>query len=459
VTVNIWNINIGDRRPHVRVPYNDSVTTVRDYTPRRRIRGAETLYASGRSAADRVRSLESTSGRESFSRTARTGGDFARTDVARIDRGSRTRDVRIDQQAPDYARASRSNPVVASNTRFRGDRDDESVTVSNSRDRQGGPRTQAGAPRENESARTNVPARGGVEDNGRGEGRSDNTTERSRTARTDIDPGTTPARTRTQEPGRTAVPRDNAVTPGSRTRSAEPESFGNTRPSTPARTRTQEPGRTQVPEGGGVAPGSRTRSVAPESSGNSRGARSTAEPTRTPARTSVPEVNNAPGRTSAPRTSGPAVDRGTGTRSAAPATRERTESRGSYTPPSRTVAPERPAPSVRQNRVAEPTRSESRVQYTPDVERSVPQTRAPATVRGNVDARPMPQQAPQSSGRSYSAPAQNNNRAPSVQAPRVESSRGGNIQSAPRPSGGDSGGGRVFGGRDSGARESGGRGR
>ena len=40
ITINIWNINTGDRRPHVRVPYNDSVTTVQDYTPRRQIRGA-----------------------------------------------------------------------------------------------------------------------------------------------------------------------------------------------------------------------------------------------------------------------------------------------------------------------------------------------------------------------------------------------------------------------------------
>ena len=429
VNINIWNINTGGRRPDVRVPYNDSVTTVRDYTPRRRIRGAETLYTSGRSASDRVRSLESTSGRESFSRTTRTGGQLARTDEARIDSGSRTRSVRIDQQAPDYTRASRSNPVVASNTRTRGAQEDESVTVSNTRDRQGGTRTQAGQPSENGSARTSAPSRGG--------NRGESATEPSRTARTDIDPGTSPStRTRSTTPARTQVPDGNGAAPGSRTRSVEPESFGNTRSSTPARTRTQTPGRTEVPESATATPSTRTRSVEPESSGSARGTRSTAEPTRTPARSSVPEVNNESGRINVPRNSGGTVDRTPTTRSAAPTTRERTTPRETYTAPSRTVAPERSEPAVRQNRVSEPTRSTgSRVQYTPDVQRSVPETRAPATVRGNVDARPMPQQAPQSSERSYSAPAQNNSRTPSYQAPRAESGRGGSIQSAPRSSG------------------------
>ena len=476
VTINIWNINTGDRRPHVRVPYNDSVTTVRDYTPRRRIRGAETLYASGRSASDRVRSLESTSGRESFSRTTRTGGEFARTDEARIDRGSRTRNVSIDQQAPDYTRASRSNPVVASNTRTRGAQEDESVTVSNTRDRQGGTRTQAGLPSETESTRTGAPDRGGDRGgdrgvdrgNARGNDRGESATEPSRTARTDIDPGTspartrstTPARTRTQEPGRTAVPEDAGVTPGNRTRSVEPESFGNTRPANTGRTRSQEPGRTPIPESENAAPATRTRSVEPESSGTSRGSRSTAEPTRTPTRTSVPEVNNESGRTSVPRNSGGTVDRTPSVRSSAPATRERTEPRESYTPPSRTVAPERSAPSVsstRQTRTVEPVREpERRVQQVPDVEREVPLNRAP--VRSNVESRAIPQEAPQSSGRSYSAPTRNEERAPSFQAPRVESGRGGNIESAPRSSGGDSGG-RASGARESGGRESGGRGR
>lgn len=480
VTINIWNINIGNSRPHVRVPYNDSVTTVRDYTPRRRIRGAETLYASGRSAADRVRNLESTSGRESFSRTTRTGGEFARTEEARIDRGSRTRNVRIDQQAPDYARASRSNPVVASNTRTRGGQEDESVTVSNTRDRQGGTRTQAGLPRETESTRTSAPERGD-----RGNGRGESATEASRTARTDIDPGTsptrtrstTPARTRTQEPGRTAVPEDTGATPGTRSRTAvpgdtgatpstrsrsvEPEAFGNTRPANSERTRTQTPGRTQIPESENAAPVTRSRSVEPESNGNAHGTRSTAEPTRTPTRTSVPEVSNESGRTSVPRNSGGTVDRTPSVRSAAPVTRERTEPRESYTPPSRTVAPERSEPSVsstRQTRTVEPAREpERRVQQVPDIEREVPLNRAP--VRSNVESRAIPQDVPQSSGRSYSAPTRNVDRSPSFQAPRVESGRGGNIISGPRSSGGDLGGGRASGGRVSGGHARGGHGR
>ena len=127
VTVNIWNINAGSR-PQVRVPYNNSVTTVRDYTPRRSIRGASTLAVSGRSATARVQHLESRSGRASFTTASRTGGDFVRTSVSR---NSGVRTARISQSTPDYARASRGNPVRATSTPARIDRGE---STSRSRD-------------------------------------------------------------------------------------------------------------------------------------------------------------------------------------------------------------------------------------------------------------------------------------------------------------------------------------
>lgn len=434
VTINIWNINTGNRRPDVRVPYNNSVTTVRDYTPRRQIRGSDNFYTTGRSAGERARSLETVSGRDSFARTNRTGGEFARTDVSRIDASSRTRSVRIEQQAPDYTRASRSNPVVATNARTRSGQDSEAVTVSNTRDRQGSTRTQAGAVRESNSTRTSVPDRGGdrgsertpVRTGDRGETRSEPTVDSTtRTARSDIDPGFGPTPIRT---GRTS----------------------------PART--QAPGERSTPDRSADTPATRSRT--PESGDTSSiRSRSTAEPTRTPARTAVPEVNNAPARTSTPRSSEGFADSGPSVRSSAPTTRERTQPRESYTPPARTsapersVAPERMAPSVsntRQTRNPEPVRTpEPRVQV-PDNSRTTSINRAPVSTRGNIETRAIPQEAPRNTERSYSAPARGNDSAPSFQAPRVDNNRGnggGGIQSNPRTSG------------DGGARQPGGRGR
>lgn len=436
ITINIWNINTGGRRPDVRVPYNDSVTTVRDYTPRRRIRGAETLYTAGRSASDRARSLESVSGRESFSRTARTGGEFSRTDAARIDSGSRTRNVRIDQQVPDYTRASRSNPVVASNPRGRGGQEGEAVTVSNSRDRQGSSRTQAGVPREEGAVRTGAPERGGNRGATRGETATEpSSVEPSRTARSDIDPGFGPTPIRT---GRTS----------------------------PARTRSQAPESSATPDRSeGVAVG-RTRTPQADSIGD---ARSTAEPTRTPtrtpARTVAPDVSSVPDRTGPSRGNDSVVDRTPSVRSSNAPSRERTQPRETYTAPERTVAPERSAPNVSNSRSNQNRTQEPSVQV-PNFERSTPINRAPVNTRGNVDSRPIAQEAPRPTERSYSAPVRTPESAPSYEAPRVDSGRGngggGNYESAPR-SGGDNGsrqaGARENSGRESGGRESGGRGR
>ncbi len=422
ITINIWNINTGDRRPHVRVPYNDSVTTVRDYTPRRQIRGAGTLYASGRSAGERARSLESVSGRESFSRTTRTGGEFSRTDVTRIDAGSRSRNVRINQQAPDYARASRSNPVVASNTRTRGEQDGEAVTVSNTRDRQGSSRTQAGEPRNSESTRTGSTDRSGarsVERSGdRGTSRGETSAEPSRTARSDIDPGfgSTPIRTQ-----RTA----------------------------PTRTRTPESGQAVTPDRSDDAPATRTRVPQTDSSSSTRSTRSTAEPGRTPVRTSVPRVDSAPTRTATPRSSEGFVERSPSVRTATPTTRERTQPRESYTAPSRTAAPERSTPSVsndRQPRYSEPVRTQQPRVQVPDYNRSTPMNRAPVAPREDIQPRAIPQEAPRSSERSYQAPSRSNDSAPSYQSPRADTSR-------------SESSGRSSGGRESGGRDSGGRGR
>lgn len=420
ITINIWNINTGDRRPHVRVPYNDSVTTVRDYTPRRRIRGAETLYASGRSAGERVRSLEATSGRETFSRAGRTGRESARTEVNRIDVGSRSRNVRINQEAPDYARATRSNPVVATNARGR--QTDESVTLSNSESRQGGGRTRQDSVRgtETETGRTSTPARGGEE-----------TVNRSRTARTDMDPGsgTSPVRSRTTAPSRT-------------------DERGSVRTETPSERVTE-------------TPSVRTRTRAPEAgTGMENRGRTNVESGRPPARTAAPEVSVS-GRSSAPRNSDNFVDQAPTVRTTTPA-RTRTEprvensnpgtSRGTrISEPARTEQPRVQAP----DRGRTTTVEQPRVQV-PDRGRTTTVERAPVETRGNAEYRVSPQSEPRSSGRgqdsgrTYSAPVRES--APTYQAPRNEGGR--SVESAPRSGGGES----ARGGRESASRE-GGRGR
>ncbi|MBX3180079.1 MAG: hypothetical protein KF886_22235 [Candidatus Hydrogenedentes bacterium] len=507
VTVNIWNINYGSRRPHVRVPYNNSVTTVRDYTPRRSIRGAGTLYASGTTASQRVQRLESEVGRGSFTRTARTGGQNARTDIARIDAGSRTRNVRLTQEAPDYTRASRSNPVTAGTSRVRAT-SDEAVAA---RDRQGG--TRSGAP-VTRAADTIRGAGGDNTTDGRTSVRGATPTERTRgdatsasrtgaTRRTDIDPGfdDNPLRGQSRPVARTrtAVPTEDSA--GTATRSAETartRTPGRT-DSAPTATRSAAPStRTEAPRVN-VAPDrvapSAGRTAVPEASAPSRSARPTVteRPSSSTARTAVPEAS-APSRSARPtvterpsttaRTAAPEAS--APSRSARPTVTERPPTATRTAPSSQapTTGLRAPEPSRGQTLHSGPlTRSRSgEVSQPRIIERSAPPTSrsytAPSQNSDSSRSYTAPSQNSNSgrsytapsrssdsgrsytapsrssdSGRSYTAPSQNSNSSRSYTAPsRGSSSSSGASISRPSSSRSDAGGRSISSGRTAGGR-------
>jgi len=410
VTVNIWNINAGSRRPHIAVPFNNSVTTVRDYTPRRSIRGATSLYASNRSASERVQRLESTSGRNTFSRASRTGSEYVRTDSARIDRGSRTRNVQLTEGAPDYSRASRSNPITASSTRTRSE-----ATVTSTRDRQSGTRNSAPTTRAAESTRSTAGERG---------------TRTTSPAITPRDSSDRTTRTRTSTANRNSAPQRTDIDPG----------FDSD--SVPMRTRT--PTRTRAPQAAEVAPRAtstpdRTRAITTPDTGRNT-TRSTASSSRTETRTTAPRVTTAPDR----------VTNSSSTRSQA-TTRPSTSTR--YTAPSRpqTTAPstrdrsrESTQPAVRQPTapvsrpsVSAPSSNSSRSYTAPSRATSAPESRsrvstpAPSTSRSYTAPSRQP-----SSSRSYTAPSSSSSR--SYTAPSASSSRGSASASPSRSTGGRS---------------------
>jgi hypothetical protein len=396
VTVNIWNINTSNRRPHVAVPYSDSTLTVRDYTPRRSIRGAETLFASNRSASERVQRLETVSGRSSFGRADRAGTTFTRTDSARIDVSSRTRNVRLDQAAPEYTRASRSNPVVASNPRTRPDSD--GATLTRSRDRQdstrsrdsvstSGTESRGTAAREGRSTprQTTIPGTGEASTRTRS---TDPVATRSDTPRrTDsvATRGDTPRRTDI-DPGFDSDPLRMHTRPAPRSRSTRNTEIAAPSDSTPART---------------VAPAETGRTVT----------RSTATSTRTPARTSDPSASTAPA-TVAER-SGDRGARTTTTRPSSPVEVTRT-------PVDRSRNVERlqtPAPTSRSTTLnpGAPVRTRGGDVVRPTI---TPQTSAPAETERRSYTAPS-----RDNGRSsYTAPGRDNSRS-SYTAPSAPASR------------------------------------
>ena len=411
VTVNIWNINTGGRRPHVQVPFNNSVTTVRDYTPRRSIRGATSLFASSRSASERVQRLESTSGRGTFSRSTRTGSEFVRTDSARIDQGNRTRNVQLTDGAPDYTRASRSNPVVATSERSRGD----AVALGSVRDRQSGTRGATPAARGDDTSRSGVTERGtrtstapaltGSEPRSRTNDRGATSGTTATPRRTDIDPGfdNDPLGTHTRPATRTRTPQGSDVSPQAteapRARTAVPAEAGRSTTRSTTRTTADTPRVTETP---------RTRTETPAATGRTT-TRSTADTSRTEVRTTARERSTS---TAAPRSQTP--------------DRSRTET--PYTAPGasnttglRSVAPDN---TPRLNPLP-PTRTRSGEVSQPVIR----QQRAPET-RSSVSA-PAASRQPSTSSRSYTAPSRESSPRVSAPAPSRESSP---RVSAPAPS-------------------------
>ncbi len=106
--VNIWNINMGAQN-HMRVPYERGFSDrVRNYNPRRSIRGPVSMERSLPAASTRVARLETGMGRATFAReTTQTSAPSVRTRLSDSDRASRTRTVSL-QHAPSLSPAARS---------------------------------------------------------------------------------------------------------------------------------------------------------------------------------------------------------------------------------------------------------------------------------------------------------------------------------------------------------------
>ncbi len=93
--INIWNININVNNNVVRVPYQHADRLVRDYHPRRAIRGPA-AFDGGVAVSQRVKSLEGSLGRDRFSRVDRTGERKERTALNRDGRNPGGRSVRLE---------------------------------------------------------------------------------------------------------------------------------------------------------------------------------------------------------------------------------------------------------------------------------------------------------------------------------------------------------------------------
>lgn len=110
--VYIWNIYApGWSRP--RLPYLESPTLVRDYTPRRVIRGPESSGAGGGLEARlRVAELEPTIRRTAFSATPVTGGRVMRTPSTTASREAQVRAVALNEEARQTSPFSRSDRMA-----------------------------------------------------------------------------------------------------------------------------------------------------------------------------------------------------------------------------------------------------------------------------------------------------------------------------------------------------------
>lgn len=119
--INIWNITVNNNNP-VRTRYDSSIGRARTYRPERTVRGTTMLNEGIVRAQDRVRGLEQRVGRTSFRPAVRTekSPTNVRTTVNDSRRSTSVRQVRINQVAPSYTRASTSKPESAANRFSRG---------------------------------------------------------------------------------------------------------------------------------------------------------------------------------------------------------------------------------------------------------------------------------------------------------------------------------------------------
>ena len=117
----VWNINVNSNTSSPVRYRNPSSMRVRDYAPRRSIRGAEVVPGSKRSARARVATLETSHGRAKYAPT-RTGVRGARTVVRSKELDTRMRTVRVDRAAAAKVPALRQRSVQVSKTSSPGTR-------------------------------------------------------------------------------------------------------------------------------------------------------------------------------------------------------------------------------------------------------------------------------------------------------------------------------------------------
>ncbi|MCX5770590.1 MAG: hypothetical protein NTZ09_10005 [Candidatus Hydrogenedentes bacterium] len=108
--INIWNINFGTRRPHF--PYPDSHMAVRDYAPRRAIRGPMALDHEGTLARGRVERLESSVGRRRFETAGADVRRSVRTPEQPTSREARARSVRLAPEAASVTPEARGRRLA-----------------------------------------------------------------------------------------------------------------------------------------------------------------------------------------------------------------------------------------------------------------------------------------------------------------------------------------------------------
>lgn len=328
--VYIWNININTNN-HVRTPYNDSVHRVRNYNPRRSVRGTTTFASSRDTASQRVRSLEGTLNRQSFSRVSRGDVRQVRTSNAPEARQANLRRASITQSAPSYTRATRQSPVVATRS---GPQEVRGATVNR--------------------VRTDTTTRGG-------RGNVERTPAVSGRSGVSTRPQTTTSTTRTPrnttEPQRRAIPqtstpggRESTVTrtPSRTTRgTATPSDRSGGRSSTPIRTYSR-PDNSNRPRVTTTRPNTSVRSAAPtntrtQSTPQVRTYSRPSTPSTSTRSTSRPSVSNTRPSYSRPSTPSPSTTRSI-SRPSAPSN-TRSYSRPSTPRPSTTRSISRPSTS------------------------------------------------------------------------------------------------------------------
>jgi len=406
-TVNIWNINYNSPRPSIRVPYNNSVTTVRDYTPRRSIRGASTFTVAGRSASDRAQRLESSSGRAAFSRATRTGGEFTRTAAIRSASSDRIRTARIDQGTPDFARATRNNPVRATNERGLG-RDSVAInTPREGRSVRGTTTSRDASATRSTSDRTPTRSSASRDTGGRTTSSRQPSRSSSTPQRTDIDPrsgSSFDGPTRITTYGRTPARSNERTSTANRTPSTSNRGSSDSRRTPSAATSERTPTRTTVPRMSEPTSRTQTRTPSTASRGSNTPTRSYQAPRgNAPTRTATPnrsatsrqQTSSAPSRSVAPRQSAPS--RSVAPRQSAPsrsvAPRQSAPSRSvapRQSAPSRSVAPRQSAPSrsVSSSRSVTPRQSApSRSVSTPSSRQSSVRSPAPSSSRSSASSR------------------------------------------------------------------------